>query len=190
MMARVHGWIVRRLVGQVVGVTRAVGRVQVDHHVRIEVVEQPHHRPRLGRVELDVVAVDVEPLRVRTRALSADRAVLQAAADQRHALVAVGVVDRIDEQHHRAEPVGVGAAGDLAHEREHRLLAFHLTGVNVRLDVDAQPAAAADGLGSCIGDLADNGERQRTPFERVAERGDVHERRGSIDHLEERNTSS
>ena len=120
-----------------VGMTRAVGRVQIDHHVRIEIVEQPDHRSCLWRVELHVVAVDVEALGIGTRALPADRSVLQTTARQRHALVAIGVVDGVDEEHHRSQPVGVRPASDVAHQRQHRFFSFHLASMDVGLQIHA-----------------------------------------------------
>ena len=42
----------------------AVGRVQVDEQVRIELAEQAEQHAGLGRVGLDEVAVEVEALRV------------------------------------------------------------------------------------------------------------------------------
>ena len=165
---------------------RAVGGVQVDHHVRVEVVQQPHHRARLRRLELDVVAVDVEPLRVGARALAADRAVLEAAAGQRDLLVAVGVVVGVHEQHHRRQPVGVLARGDVADQRQHRLLALDLAGVDVGLQVDAQPVRGQHGGRPRVGDAADHGQQQRPALEGVAEGRDVHEVRGGVHRVEER----
>jgi hypothetical protein len=150
--------------------------VQIDHHVRIERVQQPHHRSRFRRVELHVVAVDVQPLRVRPRPLAADRPMLEAAAGERHPLVAIGVVDRVDQQDHGVEPVGVRAAREVAHECQRRLFAFHFAGVNVGLDVDPQLPARAHRRRSGVSHPADDRQRQRAPFERVAERGDVDER--------------
>ena len=99
----------RRRVGQVVGVARAVGRVQVERHVRVVVVHQLDDRARFGRVELHVVAIEVEALRVRALPLSAHRPVLRAAVVEREPLVAVGVVDRRDQEDHRLQPVVVPA---------------------------------------------------------------------------------
>ena len=68
---------------------------------------------------------------VRARALAVDRAVLPAAVVERELLVAVGVEDRRDEQHHRPQPVGVLAHRELAQQDLRRLLALDLARVDV-----------------------------------------------------------
>jgi hypothetical protein len=112
--------------------------VQVVADVRIVVVHQLDERLRLRRVELHVVAVDVQVLRVGARAHPVDRAVLALPVVQRELFVAVGVVDRRDEEDHRVEPRRVPPERQLAQQDLRRLLALDLAGVHVGLDVHAQ----------------------------------------------------
>src|SRR5215831_17390234 len=73
----VDGGIVRHFPSKMVCVPRAVGSMKVDHDVGIVIVQHLHHRPSLGRVELHVVPIDIEPLRVCANSHPADRAVLR-----------------------------------------------------------------------------------------------------------------
>ena len=121
---------------------RAVGRVQIERHVRVVVGHQLRDGARFGRVELHVIAIEVEPLRVGTLALSAHRPVLRAAVVEREPLVAVGVVDRRDQEDHRLQPVVVPARGEVAQQHLRAFLALDFAAVDVALDVDAQLAGA------------------------------------------------
>ena len=87
----------RRRVREVIAVERAVGGVQVDRNLRIVRIEQGDQRARFGRLELHVVAVQVEPLRVGALAHAPHRPVLQRPIGELDPLVAVGVVNRRDQ---------------------------------------------------------------------------------------------
>lgn len=80
----------------------------------VVVRHQPRERPRLRQIELHVVAVEIEPLRVRALALATDGPVLPSPVREAEALVPVGVVDRRDRNHPRLQPVNVLALGELA----------------------------------------------------------------------------
>jgi len=82
----------RRRVGDVVGVLRAIGRVQVDGHVRVVTVHHADQRARLGRVEFHVIAVEVVSLCVGALSHAADGAVLPSAVVDLDKLVSVRVV--------------------------------------------------------------------------------------------------
>ena len=129
----------------------AVGRVQIERHVRVVVGHQLRDGASFWRVELHVIAIEVEPLRVGALALAAHRAVLRAAVVEREALVAVGVVDRRDQEDHRLQPVVVPARGEVAQQHLRAFLALHFAAVDVALDVDAQLAGAATACGDAPG---------------------------------------
>ena len=120
--------------------------MQVDADVRIVVAQQARQRSRFGRLELHVIAIEIEILRVRPTPDAADRAVLQRTLAESDALVAVGVVDRRDEQHERVEPGGMLPVDDLAQQDLQRFLALDFAGVDVALHVDAGQTARAHGL--------------------------------------------
>jgi hypothetical protein len=87
-------------------VIAAVGGVKVDEHVRLPRGKHRERRSSLRRLGLDVVAIEVE--RVRVRPLSNERrAVLgrPVALLRSDALVAVGVVDRHRDEDDRVEDV-------------------------------------------------------------------------------------
>ena len=65
-----------------VGMMRTIRRMQIDHDVGIVIVQQFHHRSRFGRVELDVVAIDIETLGIRANPHPANRAMLRTAVRQ------------------------------------------------------------------------------------------------------------
>ena len=88
-----------------------------------------------------MIAVEVESLRIRSRAHPADRSELEWPVALREALVAVGVVDRCDEEGQRRQPVVVLAGHQVAEQHQQRFLAAHLAAVNVGL----QPHAGAVG---------------------------------------------
>ena len=153
--------------GQVEPVIAAVRRVEVDGDVRVVLREQAGQRARLGGLELRVVAVEIEVLGVRALSHAADRAELASAVPDAHPFVAVGVVDRVDEQDDVLEPAGALALGDRTQQPEARLLAFHLACVDVALDEDAGLPGGQHLLRRGAG-RADHGKRHRPPFERVA----------------------
>jgi len=111
--------------------------VQVDEQVRIDLVEQPEQRPRLGRVGLDEVAVQVEAHAVRP---SPDRvgAVLAAAVADLDRLVAVDVVDWHEPDAAARQQRLVLAERDLAQQLLDRLFALDLAGVDVADHHDAE----------------------------------------------------
>ena len=118
-------------VGQVIAVIRAVRRVQVDHHVRIPVVQQLHERARLGGLELHEVAIEIETVGVFARADAAERTELLRAMVEADALVAVRVVERRDDhddaRQHRSQIADREPPGD----DERGFLPFHLARVDV-----------------------------------------------------------
>ena len=85
---RVGVGVQRRRVRQVVPVVRPVGRVEIDHYVRVPASQQRHKRPRLGRVELHEVAIQIETPGVLARPDTVDRPVLLGAVVEAHVLVA------------------------------------------------------------------------------------------------------
>ena len=155
---------------------RPVGGVQVHRDLRVVVVHQLHERARLGGLQLHVVPVEIEVLRVGALPLSRHRAILPAAVGQAHLLVAVGVVDRLDDEDHGLQPVGVLAFGELAKEDQRRFLALDLAGVDVPLDVDAQPVGALHRRGGGVGG-ADDRQRHGPAFECLPEVGEVNQLR-------------
>ena len=89
--------IIRYFPCQVIGVPRSVGGMKVNHDVGIVIVQQFHHRSRFRCIQLDVVAIDVEPLRIGANAHPADGTILRSPIGQRHALIAIGVINWRDE---------------------------------------------------------------------------------------------
>ena len=119
------------LVREVETVVGAVGGVQVDGHVRIVLGQQPGHGARFRRLQLGAVTVEVEVLRVVALAHASHRAMLRTAVAHVHPLVAVGVVDRRDEQHDILEPTGALAPGQRTQQPERGFLTLDLAGVDV-----------------------------------------------------------
>ena len=156
-----------------VGVLRAVGRVQVDDHVRVVVAIGADQRPRLRRLQLHVVAVQVEPLRVAPRAHAADRAELVRPIVEGHPLVAVGVVDGGDEQDQRRQPLLVRAGHEVAQQHQQRFLAANLAAVDVRLQPDTNPIGSHHRCGPGVGNIPDYDERERSALHRRPEAGDM-----------------
>ena len=165
---------------------RAVGRVQVDDHVRVVVGIGPHQRPRLRRFQLHVVAVQVEVLRVAPRPHAADRTELVRPVVEGHPLVAVGVVDGSDEQDQRRAPLLVRAGHEVTQQHQQRFLAAHLAAVDVRLQPDANPIGRHNRRGPGVGNVAYDDKRQRSVLQRRSEAGGanaVRQRRGALDEL-------
>ena len=157
---------------------RAVRRVQVHRHVRVVVVHQLDDRAALGRVELHVIAIEVEALRVRPLPLTAHRAVLRSAVVEREPLIAVRVVDRGHEQHHRLQPVLCLPSGQFTEQDLRGLLSLRLLRAWMlpwmyTRSLRVPPHGLGRGLGS-----ADHDERQIPLLVRLAEGGDVNGRGG------------
>jgi len=73
----------------------AVGRVQVDHDVRIPRAQKVQRGSRLGRFGFDVVAIEIKPLRVGALADDGRAVLLRPILFLRaHRFVAIDVVDR------------------------------------------------------------------------------------------------
>jgi hypothetical protein len=126
----------RRSIRQRVPVQTAVGRVQIDEHVRVPFAKSGERRARFVRLRLHVIAVQVEPFGVGTLPDELRPVLLRALAFLgTDSLVAVGVVDGDGDEHEVVEHVLVGREREIAHQRQDRLFAFDLTRVDVRLHV-------------------------------------------------------
>ena len=180
-----RGRVERRRVRDVVGVRRAVRRVEVEHEVGVVGAHEPDERAALGRVELHEVAVEVEPLRVRPLPHPLDGPVLVGPVTRVDPLVAVGVVDGRDEEREVVGPAGVLALRECAEERERGFFARHLARVDVRHDEHARLPGAPHGLRRRPR-RADDGQRQRPPLGRLPERGQVDALRRRPDRIHER----
>ena len=139
----VQGWGV----GQVVGVEGAVGGVEVDGHMGVVQPVESGQGPGLGTVELDVVAVEVLPPGIGALAHAPIGTVLPGAATRADALIAVGIVHGGDEEHGGASPLRVASLSQIAGQFQQGLLAAHLAGVDVALQIDPQPAGGPHRLG-------------------------------------------
>src|SRR2546430_1382481 len=102
----------------------------------VPAIEQPRKRLSFRRLELHVIAVKVEPLRVLTHAHPAERTVLRGSILYVDLLVAVRVVDRRDQDNQFVEQRAHVAKHNAPGHVLHRLLAFDFAGVNVREDED------------------------------------------------------
>src|SRR5215470_14388346 len=101
--------------------------------MRIPSIKQSDERVGFRRFELHVIAVEIEALRVFARTHAADRAVLRSAVIQADLLVAVGVVDRSDQDDQIVKQRPEVADCDAPRQMKRRLLAFDFTRVNVGL---------------------------------------------------------
>ena len=157
---------------------RAVRGVQVDHQVRVPVVQQLHERARLGGLELHEVAIEIEAVGVLARADAAERAELLRAVVEADALVAVRVVERRDDhddaRQHRSQVADREPPGD----DERGFLPLHFARVDVGQHEHARAARAARIGGVHDGRRCQDGHRQRTAFLRLAEAGHAHIRAG------------
>ena len=100
------------------------------------------------------------------------RAVLRAAVARLRPplLVAVGVVDRLDDEHDRVEHVLVLVEQQVAKQRLHRFFAFDLAGVDVRLDVGDRSAEPPRLGGRRDQRTRGDHVRQLASFDRLADR--------------------
>ena len=151
----------------------AVGGVQVDHHVRVVTVEQPHQGPGFRRVQLHVVTVEVVALGIGAPSHAAQGAVLARAVVEANPFVAVGVVNGRHQEHQGVQPRGVFALGQFAQQHQRGFLAAHFAGVNVGLHQHARLAGAPHGLGGGVGHVPGRHQRQRPSLDAVAEVGQV-----------------
>ena len=176
----------RRLVGQVEPAVRAaVGGVQVHGHVRVVLRQQHGQRPRLGGFQLGAVAIQIEVLRIGALSHAADRAPLAAAVGHVDAFVAVRVVDRVDQQHDRLEPLRALALGNGAQQPQQRFLTLDLSGVDVALDVDPGLPGGQHLFGGRAR-RANHRQRQRPAFVGVPVRRQVDLGRSGRHRLHER----
>jgi hypothetical protein len=111
----------RRCIGEVISVLRAVGGMEVGREVGVILREKLGEGTPLGRVQFHVIAIDIEILRVRTCARSANRSVLGAPIREGYPFVPVRVQDWCDEDHERIEKGGMHPLRDLAEEDEKHL---------------------------------------------------------------------
>src|SRR4030095_40530 len=102
--------------------------------MRIPTIKQSDERVGFRRFEFDVIAFEVEALRVFARPDAANRAILRSAVIQADLLVAVGVVDRSDQYDQIVEHRPQVADCDAPRQMKRRLLAFDFTRVNVGLN--------------------------------------------------------
>ncbi len=174
---RIERWRVRERVA----VEAAVGGVEVHEHIGVPRVDDGERCDRLRRLRLDVVAIEIEALRVGTLAHQR-RAVLLAAVLllRRELLVAVGVVDRKHEDVERVGDTRARRERQIADECLRGFLSLHFTGVDVGLDEhDRPPIAPAPRLISAIAPAIDAHERDVAPLGRPADHG--HENRRAAD---------
>jgi len=157
----------------VITVERPVGGVQVDDHLGVVVPEQTDEGARFRRLELHMVAVQVEALGVGALPHAAHRAVLRAPIGEFDPFVAVGVVDRRHQEHQGVEPGSVLSPRQGPQQQLGGFFPFDFSGVDVGLNEDAYLAARADGRGTRVPHPADHDQRQGPPFHGVAERGRV-----------------
>jgi hypothetical protein len=115
--------------------------VQVEEQVRVDLAEEAQQVPRLGRVGLHEVAVEVETLRVRALA-GFGRTVLARAVRAARRFVPVDVVDRQEPQLDALQQILVLAVGELAQQRLQRFLALDFTRVDVADREDAEASCA------------------------------------------------
>ena len=115
---------------------RAVRRVQTDGDERVPPLEHVvHETMSLRRLELHVVAVEIESLGVFANAFAGRRADLRLAVLGRDALVAVRVVDRRDEDDHSIAQLAM-RRDQIAQQHLRGFLPFDFAGVNVSHDED------------------------------------------------------
>ena len=156
--------IQHRAVGQRVAVERAVGRVQIDGQQRVPAIEDIRDQAaRFRRLEFHVVAIQVEALRVLAHADAVRRTVLRLAILGRDLLVAVGVVDRRDEDRHRAAQFA-RRRDEIAQQHLRRFFSFNLAGMNVRHDEDDRQTGGMRGARIDDARRAGDHQRQRAPL--------------------------
>src|SRR5262245_50674173 len=74
--ARVNRRVEWNRISQMIAVMRTVGRMQIDGEMRIPAVKQSDQRLSFGRLELDVIAIQIEPFCILSHTYSAERTVL------------------------------------------------------------------------------------------------------------------
>ena len=156
-----------------VAVHGPVGRVKIDEHVGIVCVHESDEGPRLGGIQLHVIAVQVEALGVGPLAHAADRSMLTRAVVEADPFVAVRVVDGRHEQDQRIGPVRVRAGRQFPDQHEQGFLAADLPRVDVRLDEYPGLAGPGDFPGGRVPDVAVDDQGQFPAFGRVTEFGQM-----------------
>ena len=170
--------------GEVVLVIGAVGGVHVDQEIGQPRLPQLQPRAHLRRVGLDVVAVEVEVLRLAAETHRRG-AVLVDAMVGAGILVAVHAEHRDVHQHQVIEQVRVFAGDrDIAQQHQPRILALDLARVNARLHQHHRLVRRACGRRVERAVTAGDHHRHRPAFGRAAERFQMdHARRRLLQSL-------
>jgi hypothetical protein len=176
-----HG--VRHVDGHVEAMHRAVGGVVVDREIRCpRLTHAGLQQAHLGRGLAQVVAVEVDAVALGAGAddraeLAVELREIEPAVRGIERVVAVGVEQRRDQERHVLEQRAVGVAvEEIAHQREARLLALDLAGVDA-VDDEHHRQPGGPGLGRrAHAARRDHQERQLAPLRAVAEAGDVQPR--------------
>ena len=122
---------------------RAVGGVQIDEQHRIVLREHAQHRPGLGGVRLDVVAIEVEARRGGAEPHLRGAALVRPVV-RPEPLVTIGVEHGHEHDVDRVERADRDLAVEqVAQEPEPRVLALDLAGVDAGLDVDRRGTGCA-----------------------------------------------
>ena len=183
--ARAHR-IERRRVGEQVAVPRPVGRVQIHHQRRIPGrVDALERGARLGRLRLEVVAVEVEVERVGAVA-DHQRPVLLAAV-LRHGpevVVAVRVVVGHRQDHQLLQQVAPRPR-QLAQQDQQRLFPLHFAGVDVPLEIDDELARRRGLGGRRDGRVGRDDQVERLPLPGAAHGRDGDRRARELEAVEE-----
>jgi len=163
--------VARRVLGALIGdgvpVMRAIGRVRVDDDRRVPSVHEPDEGPGFGCFKFDVVAVEVESLRVFALPHFIGP-VLTRAVVGAEAFVPVGVVDR-DYAHNEVLEQGlILGQGKLTSEHGQGFLATDLARVNVAEEEDH--GSALDILRLFNRRVGNDGQRNVPAFVRSPDR--------------------
>jgi hypothetical protein len=172
----VVGWatvgIETRRVGEGVAVIAAVGSVEIDEEIGLPLREESQRPASLGRLELHIVAVEVETLAVGVAAHDGgtilSRAVLLPGGK---VIVAVGIVDRDHQQDDAVEQGTEVTEREVTQQHLRRFFSFDFAGVDVALDVQDGFAAAVGRAGRIhhrpggdhVGDSPSLGTRAQGP---------------------------
>ncbi len=127
---RIHIRTGIKCIGHVILVIGAVRDVIIHKKVRQPPVPQLQESARLRRIGLQVIAIQIQVLRLRAPAHLLGSVLIDAVV-KAEALMAVGVVNR-DDQHHGAVEQRRFALGDhhVAQQRQAGIFAIHLAGVD------------------------------------------------------------
>src|SRR5713101_2485295 len=133
--------------GHVVLIVGAVADVDVHVEVRPPAIESGHHRAHLIRVELGVVAIQIEILSGGPPADDLRSALIDAAI-LRRAFVTVDIENRNEEEIRFVEKRAPASDSQLAQKHETCIFAVDLAGVDARLHEKRRSAAALQRFGS------------------------------------------